>query len=240
MNEKVAFFDVDHTLIRRSSCACFLLEARKQGLIRRRWLLAIPFYYFKYIFQNISWDSWKAPIPCVAGVPREVLTRIAQDSWERRFRASVFPGMVSRVTSLKDAGVPVWIASSSVDFLVAPLADALNSDGIVASELEFRDGKSTGYFGGVPAFGKEKLRRVRALAERLAVDLADCSFYSDSIHDLPLLEAVGKPVAVNPDFRLSRIAKARGWEIVRGPGLDPDRARSRLSGAAARTSFARK
>jgi phosphoserine phosphatase len=65
-----------------------------------------------------------------------------------------------------------------------------------------------------PAFGAEKLSRARALIERLGLSGADCAFYSDSVHDLPLLEAVARPVAVNPDHRLKRIARRRGWEII--------------------------
>jgi HAD superfamily hydrolase (TIGR01490 family) len=123
--------------------------------------------------------------------------------------------MIDRVDALKARGISVWFATSSVDFLVQPIVDRLGADGLIASQLEFQDGISTGRFEGRPAFGIEKLRRVKEQADRLAVDLRDCSFYSDSVHDLPLLEAVGTPVAVNPDFRLKKIARQRGWEILR-------------------------
>ena len=214
MPEQIAFFDIDHTLIKRSSGACFLVEANRNGVVPLSLLLVIPGLYFKYIFQDLHWDNWVDNLPGVHGISRESLDKIAQSSYERRCKNQVFPKMIERVAQLRGQSIPVWFATSSVDFLVQPIVDYLEADGLIASKLEFSDGISTGRFEGKPAFGIEKMRRVREKAESLGVDLCNCSFYSDSIHDLPLLEAVGTPVAVNPDFRLRKIARQRGWEIV--------------------------
>jgi len=215
MPEQIAFFDIDHTLIKRSSGACFLVEANKCGVVPLSLLLVIPGLYFKYIFQDLHWDDWVDNLPGVRGISRESFNKIAKMSYERRCKNQLFPKMIERVAKLKRQSVPVWFATSSVDFLVQPIVDCLGADGLIASKLEFSDGISTGRFEGKPAFGIEKMRRVQEQAAVLGFDLRECSFYSDSVHDLPLLEAVGTPVAVNPDFRLKKIARQRGWEIIR-------------------------
>ena len=107
------------------------------------------------------------------------------------------------------------LATSSVDFIVAPLAAYLDVNGVLATNLEFSDGACTGRFDGLPMFRREKKERVLAFLAEHAIDPRDCSFYSDSIYDLPLLESVGRPVAMNPDFRLRRVARRRGWPIMR-------------------------
>jgi HAD superfamily hydrolase (TIGR01490 family) len=215
MPEQIAFFDIDHTLIKRSSGACFLIEANRCGVVPLSLLFGIPGLYFKYIFQDLHWEDWVDNLPGVHGISRDAFKKIALMSYDRRCKKLLFPKMIERVESLKAQGIPVWFATSSVDVLVQPIVDCLGADGLIASQLEFSDGISTGKFDGKPAFGIEKLRRVRDQAESLGADLRDCSFYSDSVHDLPLLEAVGTPVAVNPDFRLKKIARQRGWEIIR-------------------------
>ena len=105
------------------------------------------------------------------------------------------------------------LATSSLDIIVEPLAQYLHVDGVLATSLEFEDGTCTGRFSGMPMFRREKKERVLSFIAGEGVSAGECSFYSDSIYDLPLLEAVGRPVAVNPDFRLRWIARRRGWPI---------------------------
>jgi HAD superfamily hydrolase (TIGR01490 family) len=215
MNEKIAFFDIDHTIVKRSTAEYFIFEALRRGLRLEPLLFTIPGLYFGYRFRNVSWDTWHRRIPGVAGHSSELLRDIASSCFERRCRAAIYPEMRELIASLRSRGISVWFATSSVDLIVRPLVDEFGADGLIASELEFEGGASTGRFSGKPVFGVEKLNRVVELAGSLSVDVADCSFHSDSVHDLPLLEACGKAVAVNPDHRLSRIARERGWETLR-------------------------
>jgi HAD superfamily hydrolase (TIGR01490 family) len=215
MSEKIAFFDVDHTLLRRASAEYFLREAWRRKIVPLRLILAIPALYFSYRFQKVRWDMWDSPLPGIAGIPDSTLHEIAVSSFNKRYLPALFPAMERQIAQLREEGTRIWLATSSVDIIVKPLAEYFGADGIIASSLEFSDGKSTGRFAGKPVFGPEKLNRVRDLAFSRGIDLSCCSFFSDSIHDLPLLEAAGRPVAVNPDFKLARIAKKRGWQIVR-------------------------
>lgn len=215
MNEKIAFFDIDHTIVRRSTAEYYIFEALARGLRLQPLLATIPGMYFKYRFGNVSWDTWHHRIPGVAGHREALLEDIARTCFARRCRSAIYPEMRELIASLKSRGISVWLATSSIDFIVRPLVDELGVDGLIASALEFDGGVSTGRFSGKPVFGVEKLNRVVELAGSLSVDVADCSFHSDSVHDLPLLESCGRPVAVNPDHRLVRIARERGWEKVR-------------------------
>jgi phosphoserine phosphatase len=108
----------------------------------------------------------------------------------------------------------VVLATSSLDFIVAPLAVHLGVRDVIATTLEFRDDVCTGRVQGRPLFRGEKQRRVLDFIAAAGEDPVRCSFHSDSIYDLPLLEAVGEPVAVNPDFRLRRFARRRGWPVI--------------------------
>ncbi|HSD72378.1 MAG TPA: haloacid dehalogenase-like hydrolase, partial [Thermoanaerobaculia bacterium] len=106
------------------------------------------------------------------------------------------------------------IVTGATPYTTRPLARALRIPHVVASELERTP---AGEFTGRPEFplclGDGKLARASVLAQRLGFDLRDAVFYTDSHTDLPLLEAVGEPVCVNPDMRLKRTAKKRGWRI---------------------------
>jgi HAD superfamily hydrolase (TIGR01490 family) len=208
----IAFFDVDHTLTRRSTGYRFAVEAAKRGVVRAHRLAGMPFYYMAYRLGRPSPALFEREHAILRGIKREFIMEVAQAAFESRIAADLFPQALELIASLKEAGTKIYLATSSFDFVVHPLAARLGAEGIVASHLEFVDGVSTGRFEGRPAFGPVKLERASAEAEAAGVGLAGCSFYSDSIHDLPLLLAVGKAVAVNPDPRLLCEARRRGWE----------------------------
>jgi phosphoserine phosphatase len=105
------------------------------------------------------------------------------------------------------------IVSASGTELVDPIGEMLGADDVIASRLEVVDGRYTGeidYY----AYGKEKARAILRMAEERGYDLAECYAYSDSVTDVPMLEAVGFPHAVNPDKDLRREAAQRGWPVL--------------------------
>jgi HAD superfamily hydrolase (TIGR01490 family) len=119
----------------------------------------------------------------------------------------------ARVQEHRQAGHGVAIATSAVRQVAQPLARELSIPHLVCSELEVREGELTGAFDRPLCYGRGKLERAKALVLSLGGSLDRAAFYSDSVTDLPLLEAVGHPVVVNPDARLRRIARRRGWPI---------------------------
>ena len=107
------------------------------------------------------------------------------------------------------------LATSSVDIVVQPLAEYLDVDDVIASSLEFVDNTCTGSFLGLPLFEQQKKIKVLEYIQESGCSAADCSFYSDSIYDLPLLQAIGNPVAVNPDSLLKGVARKNDWTILK-------------------------
>jgi HAD superfamily hydrolase (TIGR01490 family) len=214
MAGRIAFFDVDHTLTRRSTGYRFAVEAVRRGLVQAHRLAAMPLLYIAYRLGRPGPATFDRDHAVLRGIRRELLEEAARAAFESRIAADLYPAALALVASLKAQGIRVFLATSSFDLVVRPVAERLGAAGMVASRLEFRDGISTGRFEGPPAFGTAKFELAMAAAAREGVAIADCSFYSDSIHDLPLLLAVGEPVAVNPDLRLAREARERGWRTL--------------------------
>lgn len=113
--------------------------------------------------------------------------------------------------------LPLW-SPGALDFLVAPVAEALGADHVISNVLEQADGRFTGRLVGKPVADLEKAVRMREWSEVEGVDLGACEAYGDSFGDVGMLETAGKAVAVSPDSRLEAVARERGWEVVRWRG----------------------
>ena len=210
----IDFFDVDHTITRRSSGARFIFLAMRKGVLPLRLLLIFPFYSLQYRLGLYKPREYSEGFPSLAGMTRDSLTGIARESFESKLKGDVYAGAAAVIAERRAAGRRVALATSSVDIIVEPLARYLGVDDVLATVLEFRDGICTGKFVGQPMFRAEKMTRVTQFIAAAGGTPAECGFYSDSIYDLPLLQAIGSPVAVNPDFRLRRIALRRGWPVI--------------------------
>lgn len=214
MHQKICFFDVDHTITRHSTGMLFAKEALRRGVFALRSFSAIPWYFFLYRFGSFTPDFFQREFGALKGISLSQYEDIAEEAFRRSVMADCYPGALRLMRNLKEGGGKVVLATFSLDFIVSPLARFIQADGVISSSFEFSEGISTGRFGKTPVFGPEKLRRVEEYAKNEGVSLGDCSFYSDSFHDLPLLEAIGRPVAANPDHRLMREARKRGWDFV--------------------------
>jgi phosphoserine phosphatase len=115
----------------------------------------------------------------------------------------------------QDAGRPVYIVTAASQEMAALLATVLVFDGGIGARSEVRDGVYTGQPDGPFTYREGKAEAMREVAAREGISLADSWAYSDSESDLPMLQVVGHPVAVNPDSELARVARAEGWEIMR-------------------------
>ncbi|MFM1897567.1 MAG: hypothetical protein RLZZ385_2641 [Pseudomonadota bacterium] len=116
----------------------------------------------------------------------------------------------------RSAGDYCLIMSATNQFITAPIATALGVDHLLATELEIRDDHYTGNISGIPCFQQGKVARLQQWMANQALDysLQDACFYSDSINDRPLLEAVARPVAVDPDSRLRAVASQLAWPVI--------------------------
>jgi len=128
----------------------------------------------------------------------------------------IYPRMLDEVKAHRDAGRPTFIISAAGDDLVSELAVTLGMDGGIGTRYEISpDGRLTGELDGPFMYGEGKVVAMRDFAERHDIDLAESFAYSDSASDLPMLRAVGHPVAVNPDVPLATVAREEDWRVLR-------------------------
>jgi HAD superfamily hydrolase (TIGR01490 family) len=158
----------------------------------------------------------------------------------------LYPQMLEIAFKHQDAGRPVYIVTAASQETAAMIAHVLGFDGGLGTPLEIVDGNYTGRLSGPFAYREGKPKVMRSLAEREGIDLSESYAYSDSESDLPMLRAVGHPVAVNPDGPLARVARDEGWDVLRFDRLGGrlkmlgGLAAATLLGAAGRSAAARR
>lgn len=213
--EGADFFDVDHTITRRSTGTHFFITGALNRLFPLSSLLLFPFMYLRFRLRSKKAHntSGRADLPGLRGLSRDVLQRLSRQSFEER--VDVYEEARNLIAELRSAGRRVVLATSSVEIIVRPLADHLGIDDVIANSLLFEGDICTGRFTDAPMFKDGKRRRVMDYLRKNDLSAEDSSFYSDSIHDLPLLREIGRPHVVNPRGALKRIARSRGWEIHR-------------------------
>ena len=211
----IHIFDVDHTVINRSSAWHFLREALKGGVIRFSQIRRLPLELVKYKLRSPDMDFIENAVKNLAGIEKSALERTAEVCFERRIKGDIYSGAARLIREALQRGERVIFATSSLNVVIRPLERFFGIEGSLASELEFRDGITTGRLAGYSFFGIKKKTAAQEWLQRNGLRPEDVCFYSDSYVDIPLLEYCGKPVAVNPDRTLAREAKKRGWEILR-------------------------
>jgi HAD superfamily hydrolase (TIGR01490 family) len=155
-----------------------------------------------------------ASLEVIAGKPRTEIVEFGRAVAHEELLPRLYPQAVELLSRHKRAGREVYIASSSPEDYLQLLAEELGIDGVIGTRARVVEGRYTGELDGPMVHGPEKAVRVEQLAKEHEIDLARSYAYSDSINDLPMLELVGNPVAMNPDRRLSTIARKRGWQIL--------------------------
>jgi HAD superfamily hydrolase (TIGR01490 family) len=207
------FFDLDRTLLRRSSALALAPAFRAAGLISRSQLAKAAAWQVMFALRGASHDAVRRAtvdgLMVLRGYSPEELTALVADSMERSLRPLVYAESLDLVERHRRKGEPVYIVSATLQEIVQAIADDLGFDGALGTVCEVVDGRYTGR----PIRPLHAENKAGCIAE-LGHDLARSTAYSDSHTDLPFLEAVGHPVAVNPDRALRRIAAARGWPIL--------------------------
>jgi HAD superfamily hydrolase (TIGR01490 family) len=212
-----AFFDLDKTIIAKSSALAFSKPFQAGGLISRRAVLRSAYAQFVYLVGGADHDQMEKMrafmSQLVAGWDVATVREIVSDTLHNIVDPLVYDEAVSLIEEHKLAGRDVVIVSTSGTELVEPIGAMLGADIVVASRLEESDGRYTGsidYY----AYAEEKARAIVELAEQRGYDLERSYAYSDSITDAPMLEVVGHAHAVNPDKELRKLATTNGWPIL--------------------------
>ena len=227
----LVFSDVDNTLLSGASVYLFGLEAWRQGFISWRHVLPalIDQRHFVRTGENERRmaNTRERALALVAGRTMQDFLGVAHSAWENRMRSRLFPEMVNLLTRHRDRGHRVLLATASPTELGEVIASGMGVDGALGTRLA-RDGDVfTGAIEGDLLHGPKKAEAALALAHQLGVPSEQLVAYSDSAADLPLLEGVGHPVAVNPDTRLYQVATDRNWPII-WPGKTARHLRHRL------------
>ncbi len=212
-----AFFDLDRTLLRRSSALALAGTFRERGMISRRHLVQAAAWQLLFVARGASHEAVRRAaedgLRFLAGYRPEDLRALVAEAMEPVLRPLVYAEPLRLVEQHRERGERVFVVSATLQEIVEAIAEDLGLDGGLGTVCEVRDGRYTGR--AVRALHAEaKAECLREVATREELDLDACTAYSDSHTDLPFLEAVGHPVAVNPDRELRRIAAERGWPVL--------------------------
>ncbi|WP_149360411.1 HAD-IB family hydrolase [Lolliginicoccus suaedae] len=212
-----AFFDLDKSIIARSSTLAFSKPFAETGLINRRAVLKSSYAQFLALLPGADHEQTERLRTHIAsmctGWEIEQVEAIVEETLRDIVTPFVFAEAAALMEDHRARGHAVVVVSASGREVVTPIADALGADAIIASEMAAQDGKYTGEYS-FYCQGEAKSDAIFRLAAEKSYDLAQCYAYSDSISDLPMLDLVGHPTAVNPDRQLRRKAASAGWPIL--------------------------
>lgn len=212
-----AFFDLDKTVIAKSSALAFGRPFYQGGLITRRAMLRSA--YAQLMFQRAGADEAQmakirdSVAAMITGWNVGQVRQIVAETLHELIEPTIYAEAATLIGEHRAAGRDVVIVSTSGEEVAGPIGALLGVDRVVATRMAVVDGHYTGeieYY----AAGQAKADAVRALAESEGYDLGDCYAYSDSVSDIPMLDAVGHPFAVNPDRGLRKAASERDWPVL--------------------------
>jgi HAD superfamily hydrolase (TIGR01490 family) len=212
-----AFFDLDKTIIAGSSALAFSRPFRRQGLINRRAVVRSAYAQLLLVLAGADADTMellrrRLTALCTGWEVAQIRSIVAETLHDI-VEPLVYAEATELIAEHRANGDEVVVLSASGLEVVEPIAALVGADRCLATRMGVADGRYTGaidYY----CYGEEKARAARLIADERGYRLADCRAYSDSITDLPLLEAVGHPTVVNPDRALRREAEQRGWPIL--------------------------
>lgn len=212
-----AFFDLDKTIIAKSSTLAFSKPFFDQGLLNRRAVLKSSYAQFIFLLSGADHDQMDRMrthmTNMCTGWDVAQVKSIVNETLHDIVTPLVFAEAADLIAAHKLCGRDVVVVSASGEEIVAPIARALGATHAMATRMVTEDGKYTGEVA-FYCYGEGKVQAIRELAAREGYPLEHCYAYSDSITDLPMLEAVGNPSVVNPDRGLRREATERGWPVL--------------------------
>jgi HAD superfamily hydrolase (TIGR01490 family) len=212
------FFDVDNTMMQGASIYHFARGLAARDFFTWRDLAAFAWKQVAFRLKGVEdpahmEEAKEAALGFVAGHSVAEVVGLGEEIYDELMAEKIWTGTRALAQLHLDAGQRVWLVTAAPVELASLLARRLGLTGALGTVSEVKDGIYTGRLLGEPLHGAAKAEAITALAAKEGLDLSLCSAYSDSANDLPMLSAVGHPVAVNPDATLKRIAKENEWEI---------------------------
>lgn len=215
---RVAFYDFDGTLASGTIVHRYAYFAGRQGsradALRRRakLLLKLPLFVgmnrvSRRWFNEVFFREYR-------GFSQPVLAQLGRRLLDEQVRQSIYPAARAAMAADRANGYRLVLLSGEIDLALRPVAEELCFDDLICNRLVFRDGVASGEVIAPLLAEQEKATAIRQYCQSHGVATATARAYSDSLSDLPMLEAVGQPFAVNPEDRLRKVALARGWPVI--------------------------
>ena len=215
--KRVAFFDVDGTLLKSTIVHCYIWMRSLQMplFLKQLWFIGfLPKIVYYLILDSISRTRFNAVFyRNYRGLAVAEMKTLATEMFEAYMRPKIFAEAVSQIQEHKAQGAAIVLVTGSLDFVVQPIADYLAVDAVLAPQLREQDGQFTGELTTAPLIGEAKAEAIRDYAEQHEVSLKESYAYGDSQSDLPMLVCVGNPIVVNPGKALRQKALESGWEM---------------------------
>ncbi len=217
MTRAAAFFDLDKTLLAKSSTLAYAKPLYESGMLTRKDVMRSAYGQFMYLVAGANetqMDQMRAYMSdLVKGWDVETVKGVVSEALESVISPIVYEEALKLFDEHHAAGRDVIVISSSGTEVIEPICEKLGADRAIGTQIEIKDGKYTGemlFY----AYGEGKAEAIRDLAEDEGYDLSECYAYSDSITDLPMLEEVGHPFPTNPDKELRALAAERVWPVL--------------------------
>ena len=212
----LALFDLDNTLLAGDSDYLWGVFLVEKGLVDGSlYQSANDRFYRQYAEGCLDIHEFlNFALSPLASIELELLLQLQSEFMQSRIREIMTLSGQRKVDEHRANGDTTLIITATNRFVTEPIAAAFGVDALIATEPEMRDGKYTGKVAGTPSFQHGKITRLETWMQEHNENLRDSWFYSDSHNDLPLLEQVSHPVAVDPDKKLRDIARLRGWTIT--------------------------
>jgi HAD superfamily hydrolase (TIGR01490 family) len=208
-----AFFDLDHTVLRKDTGTSWMRFLHRRGELSTAELGRAMWWALLYKAAVLDMEALATRLAAELAGHDEAAMRAKADVWHAAdVVPMIAPAARHAIRVHRDAGDVVALATGATQYAAVAVASGLGIEHTLCSRLEVEAGCFTGRLAAM-CFGAYKVDLVRAFAADHGLDLARSTFYSDSYNDLPLLSAVGTPVAVNPDVRLWRHARRHRWRI---------------------------
>lgn len=209
-----AFFDLDGTIIATHSVKDMFIERLVTGKVQTEEVLDMATMMVRYMFKSQDFAAGlRSSVSNMVGMDESEIIELAEKVNVERLAPQVFPEIRAIIKAHRAKGHTLVVITSASRYQVEPVARDLDIQHVICTELEVKGGKFTGQLTGDPCYGPAKVKAARKFARDHRLTMKKSYFYSNGSEDVPLLEAVGHPVAITPDSRLRKIAERRGWPV---------------------------